>query len=1403
VHDHLSDKDRGVQGFLLITVIVIGPGDSFVVHDREAEIAQEITASGTTSDLSSGQPDAQSLVLLPPSIDLKLNFLLVKVFKAEDLPAMDEGGLLASSGIDAFVQIGFSANATCRSSVVTVKGSGDLGPEFLDELWIPVMAPTLSRNISISVWDRDLATNDELVGIASWDYHQVAPSTCPGGITYSASSESDEAQVTSEQDDQEARERVEVRWFNLYGPPLRNVNKKRAQAVMQHPDFGSTYRGRILLSMERVEAPAPSEGEKFHLKRMKDRALDSNTQHFPKTIKYALRCALFCGVDVPHGTSFSVLSGPAKVRVTVAIGSYEIKFEPEAVAKDGRVTWEVSREKWPIALPADLTQLPDVIITLSRQVDKDEFVSVSYARLSSIELFSKGFASSSSLKPQWIALKEEETRRQTKYALEKIQSPGSLLIRLGFGREEVAARHPWGDDMTIFGPFHENFVHREVRVHIFQFRKLALPTGRVRTPNPFVSVRCCGQLKKTASQFRTLDPLFYETLVFTVRIPEDLAFSPDLLFQVHDANISSSTSSPSAILGELRVPMTKAVKSVSNACAPRPHWFKLYALRRQSSAVFDECRGDGLVSVQCIDHAGPIEFLNRPEPINPEYQEATLEIAALGVRKLKALSLLGIQHPHLEFELTGGMFSDGTSVRKTRPSTSSNGKNANFLDYIVANAKLPIDTLFAPQLEIKVCEYGIGGLRKSVLASCKVGLSSKLPWSSDYVPPQQQQAFENPATGAAFTTKTNEEVKGVKKKRGRRHPRLLSATSRRQKSTKKKSERGYEALSADVGGDSMDALGINSGDEVEGVGADAADEEEDGDEEEDVDDGIGVGDLDLSLVLKSSRATSTFTDTIVDVKDDPALMDELRKENERRYHAGKADLLSLPRGRPSGSSKTINTKELDGLKTPSYMHGRDWWISGDYGGEELEKFLKVKALETYTLHRSVLTRPSLLKRKRVPVDLKAGVFKGLIRVVDKRKMRETETNNAALLDIEKLREPQQLVVRVYVLRASNLQSKDSNGYSDPFLRLKLGKDIISDRANYKKKTLSPEFYKMFSFNAVLPGPSQLEVAVWDHDLITDDLIGKTTIDLEDRWFHRDWQRIGHDHPKLAEAGGCLKPVEYRHLYTDKRSTSQGFVQLWVDIMTAQEAALTPPVSVDPPAPRKFEVRVIVWRGEGIVDQDHSEVNDYFVKVWMEGGKAEMTDVHWRCSNGKPCWNWRVKLPVEFPLRTAEFGRLHIQLWDKDVLKWNDMIGEAQLDLYKWIRRAYEANRSVSPFSELRRQHTIDDESFGDADVGANKGTELALDDAEFPEDNRSDDDDDEGEGDSPKSSAASVAAKEKDGLLDGRQKRHEPIMSVKKSSRMPKKPAFLTKPSAADLKKTREAKEKSDAKAAINGLLVS
>lgn len=1370
VHDHLNAKDRGVQGFLLISINVIGPGDSFLVHDREAELAKELAAATASSplDASSTLDTSHAIVLVPPTIDLKLHFLLVKVFRAEDLPAMDEGGLVLSSGIDAFVQIGFGANAACKTGVVTVKGVGNLAPEFMEELWIPVLAPTLSRNIVISVWDRDLGRSDEVVGFAAHDYHQVRLSTCAGGIHAAANDNDEEEAKTAATDDfnsaedRPEQERVELRWFNLYGPPLRRVNKKRAQMISQNPEFGSTYRGRVLLSMQRVEVPMPSESEKFHSKRMKD----ASPSAAPSTVKYAMRCALFCGSDIPQ-LSYSLATTKTKMRVTISIGSYEMHFEPKAVQRDGSVSWEQFKERWPIVLPADLTQLPDVLVTLSRQVEKDDFVGVAFSRVLTADLLIKGFTS----KSEWLHLREDVSRRQTKYALDKSQSPGSVLLRLGFGREEVAVRHPWGDDVELFAPFKNAMVHREVRVHVFQARRLVLPADRTRPPNPFVSVKCCGLRKKTGPKYKTLDPLFYESVVFTVYVPQDVAYSPDLVIQLHDANVSTSASVPSAVLGELVVPMTRAVKAAVNASASRPSWYALQTRRSSassSSTFIDEAKGEVLLSVQFVDHVGPIEHLHAIDSLVPEYEDANIEIAALGVRRLKALGVVGVQSPHMEFELIGGVFADGTSVRKSKASSSASAKNANFLDHLVCAAKLPVDTLYAPQLRVKVCESSLGGLRKTVLASCVVDLSSKLPWSSEYVPPHQTHAFENPVVETAFA--------GLA---------AGSATKQKAEKTKTVSMRfsvlkgSRQRRATDIQGEGDELQGVKSNEELLS-NDNAADDACTGDEDTE-DDGIGVGELKLpsaSAASKSSRVT------------DPAVVQQMQSGSQRRYLAAQHDML---RGDPSGTGNALHASGADSefsSKPAPYLDGRDWWIT-EHGGEELEQFLQVKALETYPLYRSVLTRPSLLTRKRVRTELRAGLFKGLISVTERSKRAAVEPRASGVLDLARLQEPQALVVRVYVLRGSNLQSKDSNGYSDPYLRLKLGKHVISDRAHHKKKTLNPEFFKLFTFTTTLPGPSQLEIGVWDYDLVVDDFIGATTIDLEDRWFHRDWQRLGHGHPRVKEAGGCLKPIEYRHLYTPKRSTSQGFVQLWVDILTAQQAAVLPPVSIEPPAPKKFEVRVVLWRGENIADKDASDINDYFVKVWMEGGAAESSDVHWRCANGKPCWNWRFKLPVEYPLRTPEFGRLHVQLWDKDVLKWNDLIGEAQLDLYKWIRRAYESNRIVAPFLELKSMA-----SAGAEDESTDNQAPTAAAAAAAPSD---DSDDSESEGSADNDFGPSSFANEHHSLLrnqNGKKKKERSGTSGFT------KPAFRAKPSAESMKRAKKAKDEAEAKVALNGFLV-
>uniref|UniRef100_A0A1A7XN40 Otoferlin n=2 Tax=Iconisemion striatum TaxID=60296 RepID=A0A1A7XN40_9TELE len=100
-------------------------------------------------------------------------------------------------------------------------------------------------------------------------------------------------------------------------------------------------------------------------------------------------------------------------------------------------------------------------------------------------------------------------------------------------------------------------------------------------------------------------------------------------------------------------------------------------------------------------------------------------------------------------------------------------------------------------------------------------------------------------------------------------------------------------------------------------------------------------------------------------------------------------------------------------------------------------------------------------------------------------------------------DPIHVLVRVYVVRATDLHPADINGKADPYVVIKLGKSEIKDKENYISKQLNPVFGKSFDIEATFPMESMLTVSVYDWDLVgTDDLIGETKIDLENRFYSK-------------------------------------------------------------------------------------------------------------------------------------------------------------------------------------------------------------------------------------------------------------------------------------------------------------
>uniref|UniRef100_A0A3B4DRY2 Fer-1 like family member 6 n=1 Tax=Pygocentrus nattereri TaxID=42514 RepID=A0A3B4DRY2_PYGNA len=126
--------------------------------------------------------------------------------------------------------------------------------------------------------------------------------------------------------------------------------------------------------------------------------------------------------------------------------------------------------------------------------------------------------------------------------------------------------------------------------------------------------------------------------------------------------------------------------------------------------------------------------------------------------------------------------------------------------------------------------------------------------------------------------------------------------------------------------------------------------------------------------------------------------------------------------------------------------------------------------------------------------------------------------------------PVNVLIRVYIIAASNLHPADPDGKADPYIVLKLGKTVIKDRDNYIPKQLNPVFGRSFEIQASFPKESLLRILIYDYDVVGgDDLIGETNIDLENRFFSRHRATCGLPAEYAIDGYNawrdCIKPTE--------------------------------------------------------------------------------------------------------------------------------------------------------------------------------------------------------------------------------------------------------------------------------------
>ncbi|XP_041511848.1 fer-1-like protein 5 [Microtus oregoni] len=198
-----------------------------------------------------------------------------------------------------------------------------------------------------------------------------------------------------------------------------------------------------------------------------------------------------------------------------------------------------------------------------------------------------------------------------------------------------------------------------------------------------------------------------------------------------------------------------------------------------------------------------------------------------------------------------------------------------------------------------------------------------------------------------------------------------------------------------------------------------------------------------------------------------------------------------------------------------YEHDVDWWSKLFWATGDADKSLpyKYKSYHTLTVYDCELEAVQAfqglqdfcqtfkLYQEKPKVDSPVvGEFKGLFRIYpfpedpDAPKPPRQFSSWPETEDF-----PQTCMVRVYLIRAINLQPQDYNGLCDPYVILKLGQTKLGNRDLYYPNTLDPIFGTMYELTCNIPLEKDLEIQLYDFDLVTaDDEIGSTVIDLENR-----------------------------------------------------------------------------------------------------------------------------------------------------------------------------------------------------------------------------------------------------------------------------------------------------------------
>lgn len=450
----------------------------------------------------------------------------------------------------------------------------------------------------------------------------------------------------------------------------------------KHPELGSHYKGRLLLSLRVSRNPHGAAPERVHKRYIPPRRANAT----PRLRTYVLHAFVATGTDMPCIASKVHIGRARRLHLRVCMGN-NAGSTRRAFNEDGAVSWMQALTLEGMRLPADVAALPDVFMYVMRGKGRAARA-VSYLRFQAADLLQRSRDADPAA--MWLPMHHMPDAGADR----REHSPGLVLAKLWLGSpDEAPPSSEWIDTVQAAAL---RLCMAQVRVRVYQARHLPAADASGAC-DPYVVARVAGKRSGTKWVPETTEPLWYEVLTLTIITPVDLEYAPPVTLQVRAPPLAAA--SPRVVtqrvprqvwdhnkvqadteLGVVRIPLAAALQAAGapfdtpacNELLPDPEWMPLLLPNGEPG------QGELLVSVEIVCVESPSAMLPPPKSIVPAMRPAWVEVTTLGLRDLKPLGFMRVAKPYASFDL--GDRSLKESSTRTAASNTPSATQPNMLE---------------------------------------------------------------------------------------------------------------------------------------------------------------------------------------------------------------------------------------------------------------------------------------------------------------------------------------------------------------------------------------------------------------------------------------------------------------------------------------------------------------------------------------------------------------------------------------------------------------------------------------------------------------------------------------------------------------------------------------------------